>query len=200
MNQWLVSHLSLKWGEGLVRWADSANIPFLRQCSLGILPRPTDWFAPMPQTQLPFFPEGVTRISELLAFRVEDGRVTYFNGNMPVFIHDKDDTATFRMITAQFCVNGNAKQAEVARVFGIPDVTVKRAVKRYREEGPKGFYTPRKARGAAVLTPGVMAEAQRLLDEGLETADVARRLELKADTLSKAVRAGRLHKRPKKKT
>ena len=154
----------------------------------------------MPQTQLPFFPEGVTRISELLAFRVEDGRVTYFNGNMPVFIHDKDDTATFRMITAQFCVNGNAKQAEVARVFGIPDVTVKRAVKRYREEGPKGFYTPRKARGAAVLTPGVMAEAQRLLDEGLETADVARRLELKPDTLSKAVRAGRLRKRAKKKT
>jgi transposase len=154
----------------------------------------------MPQTQLPFFPEGVTLISDLLAFRVEDGRVTYFNGNMPVFIHDKDDTATFRMITAQFCVNGNAKQAEVARVFGIPDVTVKRAVKRYREEGPKGFYTPRKARGAAVLTPGVMAEAQRLLDEGLETADVARRLELKADTLSKAVRAGRLHKPSKKKT
>jgi len=154
----------------------------------------------MPQTQLPFFPEGVTRISDLLAFRVEDGRVTYFNGNMPVFIHDKDDIATFRMITAQFCVNGNAKQAEVARVFGIPDVTVKRAVKRYREEGPKGFYTPRKARGAAVLTPDVMAEAQRLLDEGLEPADVARRLELKADTLSKAVRAGRLHKPSKKKT
>jgi hypothetical protein len=95
----------------------------------------------MPQIQLPFFPEGVTRISDLLAFCVEDGRVTYFNGNMPVFIHDKDDIATFRMITAQFCVNGNARQAEVARVFGIPNVTVKRAVKRYREEGRKGCWT-----------------------------------------------------------
>ena len=61
----------------------------------------------------------------------------------------------------------------------------------YREEGPKGFYTPRKPRGAAVLTAEVMAEAQALLDEGLETAEVARRLELKPDTLSKAVRAGR---------
>ena len=49
----------------------------------------------MPQIQLPFFPEGVTQISDLLAFRVEDGRVAYFNGNMPVFIHDKDDIATF---------------------------------------------------------------------------------------------------------
>ena len=93
----------------------------------------------MPQIQLPFFPEGVTQISDLLAFRVEDGRVAYFNGNMPVFIHDKDDIATFRMITAQFCVNGNAKQAEISAVFGIPKVTVKRAVKRYREEGPRGF-------------------------------------------------------------
>jgi transposase len=136
----------------------------------------------------------------LLAFCVEDGRVTYFNGNMPVFIHDKDDIATFRMITAQFCVNGNAKQAEIARVFGIPKVTVKRAVKHYREEGPKGFYAPRKTRGAAVLTPGVMAGAQALLDEGLETAEVAKRLELKPDTLSKAVRAGRLRKCAKKKT
>lgn len=154
----------------------------------------------MPQIQLPFFPEGVTQISDLLAFRVEDGRVTYFNGNMPVFIHDKDDTPTFRMITAQFCVNGNARQAEVAKVFGIPKVTVKRAVKRYREEGPKGFYAQRKPRGAAVLTPDVMAGAQALLDDGLETADVARQMELKPDTLSKAVRAGRLHKRAKKKT
>jgi DNA invertase Pin-like site-specific DNA recombinase len=171
-----------------------------RQLSLGILPHPTDCFDSMPQIQLPFFPEGVTQISDLLAFRVEDGIVTYFNGNMPVFIHDKDDIATFRMITAQFCVNGNARQAEVARVFGIPNVTVKRAVKRYREEGPKGFYTPRKPRGAAVLTAEVMAGAQRLLDDGLEPAEAARRLELKPDTLSKAVRAGRLHKRSKKKT
>ena len=154
----------------------------------------------MPQIQLPFFPEGVTHITPLLAFCVEDGRVTYFNGNMPVFIHDKDDIATFRMITAQFCVNGNAKQAEIAKVFGIPKVTVKRAVKCYREEGPKGFYAQRKTRGAAVLTPGVMVGAQALLDEGLETAEVAKRLGLKPDTLSKAVRAGRLHKRPKKKT
>ena len=56
------------------------------------------------------------------------------------------------------------------------------------------------SRGAAVLTPDVMAGAQALLDEGLETADVARQMELKPDTLSKAIRAGRLHKRAKKKT
>jgi predicted DNA-binding protein (UPF0251 family) len=50
-----------------------------------------------------------------------------------------------------------------------------------------------------VLTPNVLAEAQRLLDEGLESAAVAERVGVKPDTLSKAVRAGRLHK-PVKKT
>ncbi len=32
---------------------------------------------------------------------------------------------------AQFCGNGNAKQAEIARAFGIPKVTVKRAAGRW---------------------------------------------------------------------
>jgi hypothetical protein len=154
----------------------------------------------MPQIQLPFFPEGVTHITPMLAFRKEEGQITYFNGNMPVFIHDEGDLATFRMITAQFCVNGNTKQAEIAKVFGIPLVTVKRAVKLYRHAGPKGFYAPRKTRGAAVLTTPVLIEAQGLLDEGLAPAAVAERMGIKPDTLSKAVRAGRLRKCAKKKT
>jgi hypothetical protein len=69
-----------------------------------------------------------------------------------------------------------------------------RAVKRYREEGPRGFYQPRKRRGPAVLTLQVLGEAQQLLDEGLEPSAVADRLGVKRDTFSKAIRAGHLHK------
>ena len=152
----------------------------------------------MPQIQLPIFPEGVTHITALLAFRKADGRVIYFNGSMPVFVHDEGDVASFRMITAQFCVNGNAKQADIVRAFGVTKISLKRAVKRYREEGPKGFYTPPKRRGPAVLTPAVLAEAQQWFDDGVETTQVADRLGIKRDTLSKAVRAGRLHKAVKK--
>ena len=71
----------------------------------------------MPQIQFPFFPAGVTHITPLLAFSQQDGRVTYFNGSMPVFVHEEADVASFRMITAQFCVNGNAKQAEIVRAI-----------------------------------------------------------------------------------
>ena len=131
----------------------------------------------MLQTAFPFFPEGVTQITALLAFRKQDGQITYFNGAMPVFAHPADDLDSFRMITAQFCVNGNAKQAEIVRAFGVTKISVKRAVKRYREQGPKSFYLPRKRRGPAVLTAPVLAEAQRLFDAGLETAEVADQLD-----------------------
>jgi hypothetical protein len=104
----------------------------------------------MPQAQLPFFPEGVTHSTPLLAFRKEDGRVTYFNGSMPMFVHEEDDVASFCMITAQFCVNGNAKQADIGRAFGVSKISLKLAVKRYREQGPK----PRWPTACASTSPG----------------------------------------------
>ncbi len=153
----------------------------------------------MPQMHLPFFPDGVEHITAELAFEKKDGRITYFNGQMPVFIHDEQDIATFRMITAQFCINGNATQADISRAFGVTLISVKRAVKRYREKGVSGFYEEPKRRGPAVLTAEVLQEAQERLDEGLDTSQVAAQLGVKSNTLAKAIRAGRLHKPAKKK-
>lgn len=147
----------------------------------------------MPQLQFPFFPEGSTNITPVLAFAKQDGRITYFTGGLPVFMHDEQDLASFRMITAQFCENGHARQSEIARAFGIPKITVKRAVKLYRAKGTAGFYAPKKTRGPAVLTAMVLRQAQRLFDEGLPIAKVAEQLGLLRDTLAKAVRTGRLH-------
>jgi len=154
----------------------------------------------MPQMHLPFFPDGVEHITPELAFEKRDGQVTYFNGHMPVFIHAERDIATFRMITAQFCINGNAKQADISRAFGITLISVKRAVKLYREKGVAGFYEEPNRRGPAVLTEAVLKQAQGLLDGGLESSEVAEELAVKRNTLDKAIRAGRLHKRAKKKT
>lgn len=152
----------------------------------------------MPQMQLPIFPEGVTHINHLIAFEKRDGTVTYFNGHMPVFSHAENDIPTFRMITAQFCVQGTARQVEIQRAFGLPSITIKRAVKRYRDQGPKGFYQPRRTRGAAVLTEDVLAKVQDRLDDRKEIPEIALELDLLADTIQKAVRAGRLYKAKKK--
>lgn len=153
----------------------------------------------MPQLQLPLFPEGVTHLTPELAFVKKDGRVTYFNGHMPVFIHDEHDLRTFRMITSQFIVNGNVKQARIAQAFGLPLITVKRYTKLYREKGPAGFYAERKRRGPAVLTPEVLDRVQEMLDKGTGIPEVAAACGLRSNTVAKAVRAGRLH-HPLKKT
>ncbi len=124
-------------------------------------------------------------------------QVTYFNRHLPVFTHAEQDIRTFRMITAQLCINGSAKQADIARAFGVTLISVKRAVKLYREKGVSGFYEQPKRRGPAVLTAEVLKQAQERLDEGLEISEVAEQRGVKRDTLAKAIRAGRVHK-PKK--
>lgn len=163
-----------------------------------LLARRIFWGCTVPQLNLPLFPAGAARISDNLSVATEDGRVTYFNGVMPVFVHDENDVRTFQMITSQFCCNGNAKQADIVRAFGVTPISVKRSVKRYREKGVAGFYAKRESRGPAVLTPSVLSEAQQLFDDGLEAREVAEKLGLKLNTLAKAVRASRLHVAKKK--
>jgi len=152
----------------------------------------------MPQAQFPFFPVGVTHITPMLAFTCKDKQLIYYTGNIPVFIHDESSHDAFRMITAQFCVSGHTKQMDIVRAFGVTPISVKRAVKLYREEGPNGFFKERNRRGAAVLTDAVLEEAQRLLDAGLDLGEVSQQLEIKHNTLYKATRAGKLHSSSKK--
>ena len=152
----------------------------------------------MAQQQLPMFPAGSTEVTQDLAFEKRDGRVTYFYGTLPVFSHDENDLASFQMITAQFYTNGYVKQMDIVRAFGVTPISVKRAVKRFQEEGVQGFYAEKKTRGSVVLTEEVLKQAQQLLNEGQESYEVADQLAVKRDTLSKAIRAGRLHRTEKK--
>ena len=153
----------------------------------------------MPQYQLPLFPDGTTLITSELAFEKRDDVITYFYGSLPIFSHSEADVATFRMITSQFYINGYVKQMDIVRAFGVSKISVKRSVALYQSKGPRGFYEARKTRGAAVLTKPVLTQVQAQLDEGLDIKAIAQHLNLKRDTLAKAVKAGKLHKPSKKK-
>ena len=153
----------------------------------------------MPQPHLPLFPADVTSINSHLSFAKREGRVYYFNGPMPVFSHEEKDYASFRMFTSKLVEDGNCTQAEIVRAFGISRISMKRYVKKYREGGPARFFQPQRRRSAAVLKPEVMAQAQERLHEDQAPAEVARALGIAADTLSKAIRAGRLVRLVKKK-
>ena len=153
----------------------------------------------MPQMQLPLFPNNVTHITSELAFIKQEGKIIYFNWSMPVFSHAEEDIKTFRMITSQFCVNGNAKQSDIARAFGITKISVRRAVKIYRTQGAEGFYQRRHTRGATILTDVVLEKVQKQLEKGEDVSTIAKEFGLKQNTLAKAIRDGRLHN-PLKKT
>ncbi|MEE8045213.1 MAG: hypothetical protein V3T49_00080, partial [Dehalococcoidia bacterium] len=84
------------------------------------------------------------------------------------------------------------KQAEIVKAFGVSKSSVLRSVRKYHQEGIKGFYQPRRARGATVMTPEVIQQAQQLFEEGHSKAEVARELDIPYDTLRKAIDQGRL--------
>jgi len=89
----------------------------------------------------PIFPSGVRSITSSISFKKEDGKIVYFDWQMPIFTHDEDDIKTFRMFTSQLCVNGNAKQVDIIRAFGVTKNSVLRSVKLFRDKGPEGFYS-----------------------------------------------------------
>jgi hypothetical protein len=152
----------------------------------------------MPQLQLPIFPDGLTSITEDLAFQREDGKVVYFHGLMPVFQHDEKDLKSFRMFTSQLIANGTVRQRDIVQAFGVPLATVKRYMKLHREHGAAGFFRPPRRRSASVLTPEVKQRAQSLLDEGKSVPEVGSEIGVASDTLRKAIHAGRLHAFKKK--
>jgi len=151
------------------------------------------------QTHLSLFSEDVTLITPDLGFQKRNGVVYYFYAGMPVFSHDESDGDSFRMILSQFYINGNCKQAELVKAFGLVPITLKRWVKQYRQKGPGSFYHHDRPRPQPrVLTPEVIAQAERLLADGRSRGEVAAALGVKKDTLQKAMKHGRV--RAEKKT
>lgn len=148
----------------------------------------------MVQQLLPLFPSEVTLITPEIGFQEQDGKVSYFNGQMPLFIHDVDDRQAFRVYTSQLVINGTARQVDIVRAFGVSSISVKRSVKKYREQGIAGFYNKRTSRSAHVLTPKVLPRVQELLNSGKVVSAIARQLDLKTDTINKAIRDGRLQR------
>jgi len=153
----------------------------------------------MPQVQLPVFPAGTTSITPELAFQEREGRVVYFNGHLPVYMHPAEDLGAFRLYSSQLIVNGTASQRQIVEAFGVPLVTVKRCVKRLREQGAGVFFKPAVRKRGSKLTPEVLAQAQELLDEGRSVPWISRELGVLKSTLHKALDDGRLKQRVKKK-
>jgi len=89
--------------------------------------------------------------------KTEDGSI--FCGLNPVFSHAEDDRKTFRMFSAQLVYQGQCKQSEIVRTFGVSRNSVNRSLNKYQEGGANAFFAPRKGRGGSILTNVVKKQA-----------------------------------------
>ena len=82
---------------------------------------------------------------------------------------------------------------EIIQFFKVSKESVQRWVKKYREEGNKTFDTNRNGgnRGT-ILTPEIIKEVQGLLNIGSTPKEIQDELGIKADTIRKAIKSGRL--------
>ena len=151
----------------------------------------------MPQALLPLIPDGATQVNDRISVVLQQGQWTYFCGIHPVFEHGEEDRASFRMFSAQLVCQGSCRQSEIIQTFGVSKNSVKRSVKKYRDEGIESFFRPRRPRSSNVLTPQVVARAQELLYRGGSPSEVADELEIKRDTLRKAINQGRIQGPPR---
>lgn len=146
----------------------------------------------MPQLQLPIFPAGAKCITNEIAAECRDKQVVYLYGSLPVFQHAEGDLQSFRLITSQLIDMGAVRQVDIVNAFGVPLPTVKRYLKLLRDRGSKAFFAEPKRRSASVLRGEARQLAERLIEEGRSVPEVAQASGVKANTLHKAIRAGRL--------
>ena len=147
----------------------------------------------MPQLFLPLIPAGTTMIGDKVSVEKRDGRWVYFLGLHPIYEHDEGDNRMFKVVASQLINNGVCRHRDIVATFGVSKSSVNRALKKYREGGIEAFFRKRKGgRRGTVLTDEKLERAQQLLDEGIDRGQVAEELEIKKDTLRKAVNDGRL--------
>lgn len=146
----------------------------------------------IPQALLPLIPHGATRVSDIVSVVHQDGKVVYFVGTQGLLCHDENDHRSFCLYTAQLIDQGACRQVDVMRVFGVTKSSLDRAVNKLRAGGAEAFFTPRRTRGASVMTPEVTVSAQQLLAAGWSRSETAAELGLKLDTLRKAIQQERL--------
>jgi len=135
-------------------------------------------------------------LNDVVSVWRDEERWTYFVGIHPIYAHPAGDKCQFRLVTAQLIDAGLCRQVEIIKTFGVSKSSVTRALKKLRNEGPPGFFQPRKGRRRGnVLTPDVLSRAQQLLDDGYTRRQTSEDLDVPYDTLRKAINVGRLVER-----
>lgn len=145
------------------------------------------------QSIIPFIPAGATKINDIVTLVRDGEEYSYYVGLWPIYKHKANDDNHFRLISAQLIDSGTCRQCELVKAFAVSRKKLNRAKKQLKERGIASFFSKRSGRkGGTVLTPDKLKQAQQLLDHRESRCEVASRLNIRPDTLRKAINDGRL--------
>jgi len=154
----------------------------------------------MPQMQLPIFPAGVTEINSRVAVEAKDGQVCYVYGHLPVFQHEETDVRSFRMFTSQMIVTGSVKPKTNRRDVRRTDGHCQAIHESVSAAGCEGILREQAAAQFSIETESRnVGKCTAVLDEGRSVPEVAEEIDVLANTIHKAIRAGRLGRPPSEK-
>ena len=147
------------------------------------------------QLRLPLFPVDTRLISSCLGVYQKDMLVQYIANGLPVYSHGVDDLQSFRFITSNFIKEGLCKSTEVARCFCIPIDTVKRSLKKLREQGEVAFFSEENRQGHChKIVGGRAVRIQKMLDLGLSNSAAAKSEGISEGSVRYAIKQGYLKK------
>jgi len=148
----------------------------------------------MPQLLLPLLSSEITYVNGRVTVYQRDGEWTYFLGEYPIYSHKARDHRMFSLTMAQLIESGACRQVDIINAFKVSKSSIIRAQNKYRREGSEAFFKGRHSgkKTGTVLRPEVLGQAQDFLNQGVSRKKTAQKLNIKNDTLRKAINDGRL--------
>lgn len=147
------------------------------------------------QLYIPYFPREAKLISDRVGVYEKDHIVSYIVNGLPVYNHSSDDMKAFRFITSNFIAQGLCRQVDVQRCFGVSEDSVRRALKKYKEQGEAGFFGEDGRKGSAHKIVGERRQRiQHKLDKGQSINSIAKEEGVREGAIRYQVKQGYLKK------
>ena len=148
------------------------------------------------QLLLPIFPYDISYITPTLGFERKQDDVFYYHSGAPIYNHVMEDLNSFRFITSNLIDNGRCDGMDISKAFGVSYVSVLRYLKKFREEGPDGFFGKESRHGHAYkMVPEVISRIQKNLDLGKSVNSIAKKEHISEGTIRYALSKGILKKK-----
>lgn len=147
------------------------------------------------QLLLPIFPREAKLITPTLGVFSKEGIVTYIHSGVPIYSHSTEDLKSFRYITSKFIIQGLCRGVDISNCFGVSYDSVKRYVKKLRENGDSGFFSKDNRHGHShKLVAKVLERIQTYLDAGKNNSEIARLENITEGAIRYAIKQGKLKK------